>query len=101
MTAEHLKPMLAGVDIQHLYDVASGLARGRGAPRKWSRSPDSTPGRRRRFSEGGRGGRNRLWPIRLWPSLAKPTLAKPTLANVKVLVVCKDFGFWELIVFVF
>ena len=28
------------------------------------------------------------------PTLAKPTLAKPTLANVKVLVVCKDFGFF-------
>ena len=64
---------------------------------------------------------NRLWPNRLWPkpTLAKPTLAKPTLAKtdfgqnrlwpnrlwpkptlakVKVLVVCKDFGFWELIV---
>ena len=27
-----------------------------------------------------------------------PTLAKPTLAKVKVLVVCKDFGFSELIV---
>ena len=24
---------------------------------------------------------------------SKPTLAKPTLAKVKVLVVCKDFGF--------
>ena len=35
------------------------------------------------------------------PTLAKPTLAKPTLANVKVLVVCKDFGFSELIVWVF
>ena len=34
-------------------------------------------------------------------TLAKPTLAKPTLAKVKVLVVCKDFGFWELIVWVF
>ena len=32
---------------------------------------------------------------------SKPTLANPTLANVKVLVVCKDFGFWELIVWVF
>ena len=32
---------------------------------------------------------------------AKPTLAKPTLANVKVLVACKDFGFSELIVWVF
>ena len=32
---------------------------------------------------------------------AKSTLAKPTLANVKVLVVCKDFGFSELIVWVF
>ena len=29
------------------------------------------------------------------------TLANPTLANVKVLVVCKDFGFSELIVWVF
>ena len=29
---------------------------------------------------------------------SKPTLANPTLANVKVLVVCKDFGFWESIV---
>ena len=38
-------------------------------------------------------GRNRLWPNRLWP--------KPTLAKVLVLVVCKDFGFWELIVWVF
>ena len=28
-------------------------------------------------------------------------LAKPTLAEVKVLVVCEDFGFWELIVWVF
>ena len=28
---------------------------------------------------------------------SKPTLAKPTLAKVKVSVVCKDFGFWELI----
>ena len=35
------------------------------------------------------------------PTLAKPFLAKPTLANVKVLVVCKDFGFSELIVWVF
>ena len=35
------------------------------------------------------------------PTLAKPTLVKPTLAKVKVLVVCKDFGFWELIVCVF
>ena len=35
------------------------------------------------------------------PTLANPTLAKPTLANVKVLVVCKDFGFSELIVWVF
>ena len=35
------------------------------------------------------------------PTLAKPTLAKPTLANVKVLVVCKDLGFSELIVWVF
>ena len=35
------------------------------------------------------------------PTLAKPTLAKPTLAKVKVFVVCKDFGFWELIVWVF
>ena len=35
------------------------------------------------------------------PTLTKPTLAKPTLANVKVLVVCKDFGFSELIVWVF
>ena len=26
--------------------------------------------------------------------------AKPTLAKVKVLAVCKDFGFWELIVWV-
>ena len=43
-------------------------------------------------------GHGRLWPNRL---LAKPTLAKPTLANVNVLVVCKDFGFWELIVWVF
>ena len=33
--------------------------------------------------------------------LVKPTLAKPTLAKVKVFVVCKDFGFWELIVWVF
>ena len=32
---------------------------------------------------------------------SKPTLAKPTLANVMVLVVCKDFGFSELIVWVF
>ena len=32
---------------------------------------------------------------------SKPTLANPTLANVKVLVVCKDFGFSELIVWVF
>ena len=32
---------------------------------------------------------------------SKPTLAKPTLAKVKVLVVCKDFGFWELIVWGF
>ena len=29
------------------------------------------------------------------------TLAKPTLAQVKVLVVCKDFGFGEFIVWVF
>ena len=35
------------------------------------------------------------------PTLANPTLAKPTLANVKVLVVCKDLGFSELIVWVF
>ena len=35
------------------------------------------------------------------PTMAKPTLAKPTLANVKVLVVCKDFVFSELIVWVF
>ena len=35
------------------------------------------------------------------PTLANPTLAKPTLAKFKVLVVCKDFGFWELIVLVF
>ena len=35
------------------------------------------------------------------PTLAKLTLAKPTLANVKVLVVCKGFGFSELIVWVF
>ena len=35
------------------------------------------------------------------PTSANPTLAKPTLANVKVLVVCKDFGFWEIIVQVF
>ena len=34
------------------------------------------------------------------PTLAKPTLAKPTLAKVKVFV-CKDFGFWKLIVWVF
>ena len=27
------------------------------------------------------------------PEGSKPTLAKPTLAKVKVLVVCKDFGF--------
>ena len=40
-------------------------------------------------------GRSRLRPIRLWP------LAKLTLANVKVLVVCKDFGILELIVWVF
>ena len=33
-------------------------------------------------------GQNRLWP-------------KPTLVNVKVSVVCKDFGFSELIVWVF
>ena len=32
---------------------------------------------------------------------SKPTLAKPTLAKVKVLVACEDFGFWELIVWVF
>ena len=32
---------------------------------------------------------------------SKPTLAKLILAKVKVLVVCKDFGFWELIVWVF
>ena len=38
------------------------------------------------------------WPK---PTLAKPTLAKPTLANVKVLVVCKDLGFGEFIVWVF
>ena len=31
----------------------------------------------------------------------KPTLAKPTLADVKVVDVCKDFGFSELIVWVF
>ena len=37
----------------------------------------------------------------LRPTLAKPTLAKPTLTNVKVVVVCKDFGFSELIVWVF
>ena len=38
------------------------------------------------------------------PTLAiviRPTLAKPTLANVKVLVVCKDFGLSELILWVF
>ena len=34
-------------------------------------------------------------------TLAKPTLAKPTLAKVKVLVVRKIFGFWELIVWLF
>ena len=32
---------------------------------------------------------------------SKPTLAKPTLAKVKVLVVCKIFGFGELIVWLF
>ena len=35
------------------------------------------------------------------PTLANPTLARPTLANVKVLVVCKDLGFSESIVWVF
>ena len=38
------------------------------------------------------------------PTLAiviRPTLAKPTLAKVKVLVVCKDFGFGEFFVWVF
>ena len=35
------------------------------------------------------------------PTLAKPTLVKPTLAKVEVLVVCKVFGFGELIVWVF
>ena len=47
--------------------------------------------------------------LRSKPTLAKPTLAifirptlaKPTLAKVKVLVVCEDFGFLELIVWVF
>ena len=38
---------------------------------------------------------------RSWPTLAKATLAKPTLANVEVSVVCEDFGFSELIVWVF
>ena len=56
-------------------------------------------------------GCNNLWSkptlakptlaIVIRPTLANPTLAKPTLANVKVLVVCKDFGFSELIVWVF
>ena len=41
------------------------------------------------------------WSQRSKPTLAKPTLAKPTLANAKVFVVCKDFGFGELIVWVF
>ena len=45
----------------------------------------------------GRGGQG----LRSKPTLVNPTLAKPTLANVKVLVVCKDFGFSELIVWVF
>ena len=46
------------------------------------------------FTEQGGclSGRNRL---------SKPTLAKPTWAKVEVLVVCEDFGFWELIVWVF
>ena len=37
---------------------------------------------------------------RMYPR-SKPTLGKPTLARVKVLVACKDFGFGELIVWVF
>ena len=45
--------------------------------------------------------RLRSKPTLASPTLANPTLAKPTLANVKVLVVCKDFGFLELIVWVF
>ena len=37
--AEHLKPVLeSGVDIQHLYDVASGFARGEVPPRSGRRS---------------------------------------------------------------
>ena len=37
---------------------------------------------------GGEGGRNRLWPNRLWPKL-------------RFQLYFKDFGFWELIVWVF
>ena len=37
----------------------------------------------------------------MMPNRSESTLAKPTLANFKVLVVCKDFGFSELIVWVF
>ena len=35
------------------------------------------------------------------PTLANPILSKPILANFEVLVVCKDFGFSESIVWVF
>ena len=48
-------------------------------------------------------GANGCW-YRSKPTLAiviRPTLAKPTLANVKVLVVCEDLGFSELIVWIF
>ena len=40
---------------------------------------------------------NRLWPIRLWPNRLWPNRLWPTLR----LVVCKDFGFSELLVWVF
>ena len=47
---------------------------------------------------------SRSKPTLAKPTLAiviRPTLAKPTLAKVEVLVACKDFGFWDLIVLVF
>ena len=52
---------------------------------------------------GGRpkGKGEGAFPRRVRSGGSKPTLAKPTLTKVKVLVVCKDFGFGELIVWVF
>ena len=45
--------------------------------------------------------KKRSKPTLAKPTLAKPTLAKPTLAKVKVLVVCKDFGFFGVNCLVF